>query len=242
MLEINSKNNQKIKDACALKIKKYRQEQGLFLMEGIKNLDMALKFGQVKQIFTTIDLPKLPKEIEVFRVNDEVLKKLASSENPEGVVFVSKMQEPKNIDKCAYHKLVYLDQVNDPGNLGTILRTAVAFNYDAVILSKGSVDLYNEKTIAASKGAIFLIDAFYDDLKNYTNGRKVIVTTLDERSIFLKDSPKFDDFVIVLGNESHGVSKEVMDQADTFVKIDMNDSIDSLNVAVAAGIIMNYFK
>ena len=240
MLEIMSKNNQKIKDACALKMKKVRQEKGLFLMEGIKNLDMALKFGVVKQIYTSIGLPKLKQDIECYKVNDEVLKKLAYSENPEGVVFVCEQLKPKK-DPKDYHKIVYLDQINDPGNLGTILRTAVAFNYDAVILSKSSVDLYNEKVVAASKGALFLIDAFYDDIANYISNRTVIVSALDG-AVPLSTCPKEENFVLVLGNESHGVSPEIIKKADKVVKIEMEDAIDSLNVAVAAGILMNYFK
>ena len=240
MLEILSKNNQKIKDACALKMKKVRQEKGLFLMEGIKNLDMALKFGVVKQIFTAIGLPKLKQDIECYKVNDEVLRKLANSENPEGVVFVCEQLAPRK-DKSEYHNIVYLDQINDPGNVGTILRTAVAFNYDAVILSKSSVDIYNEKVVAASKGALFLVDAFYDDIANYIKGRDVIASAL-EGATPLSSSEKPKDFVLVLGNESHGVSSEVLSLANRIVKIEMNDEIDSLNVAVAGGILMNYFK
>lgn len=240
MLEILSKNNQKIKDACALKMKKVRQEKGLFLMEGIKNLDMALKYGTVKQIFTSIGLPKLKQEVECYKVNDEVLKKLANSEKPEGVVFVCEQLKPRK-DKSEYHKIVYLDQINDPGNLGTILRTAVAFNYDAVILSKSSVDIYNEKVVAASKGALFLVDAFYDEIDEYANGRVVIASALED-AVPLSKCEKPKDFVLVLGNESHGVGKEILSKANQIVKIEMNDNIDSLNVAVAAGILMNYYK
>ena len=240
MLEILSKNNQKIKDACALKMKKVRQEKGLFLMEGIKNLDMALKYGTVKQIFTSIGLPKLKQEVECYKVNDEVLRKLANSENPEGVVFVCEQLKPRK-DKSEYRKIVYLDQINDPGNLGTILRTAVAFNYDAVILSKSSVDIYNEKVVAASKGALFLVDAFYDEIDEYANGRVVIASALED-AVPLSKCEKQKDFVLVLGNESHGVSKEILSKAHQIVKIEMNDNIDSLNVAVAAGILMNYYK
>ena len=239
MLEILSKNNQKIKEACALKMKKVRQEKGLFLMEGIKNLDMALKYGVVKQIFSSIGLPKLKQDIECFKVSDEVLRKLANSENPEGVVFVCEQLSPRK-DKKDYHKIVYLDQINDPGNLGTILRTAVAFNYDAVILSKSSVDIYNEKVIAASKGAVFLIDAFYDDIANYKN-YQIIASALED-AIPLSEVKKPKDFVLVLGNESHGVSLEILKLANQIVKIEMNDEIDSLNVAVAGGILMNFFK
>ena len=240
MLEILSKNNQKIKDACALKLKKVHQEKGFFLMEGIKNLDLALTYGNVKTIFTSIGLPKIGKDIETYKVNDEVLRKLAVSENPEGVVFICEMLKPKK-DKKDYHKIVYLDQINDPGNLGTILRTAVAFNYDAVVLSKGSVDLYNEKVIAASKGAIFLVDAFVGDIENYKD-KQIIVSILDENSIPLNECKKPNDFVLVLGNESHGVSGPIINIANQLVKIEMNDVIDSLNVAIAGAILMNYFK
>ena len=239
MLEILSKNNQKIKDACALKMKKVRLEKHLFLMEGIKNLDMALKYGSVKQIFTSIGLPKIKQDIECYKVNDEVLRKLAYSDNPEGVVFVCEQLKPKK-DPKDYHKIVYLDQINDPGNLGTILRTAVAFNYDAVILSKSSVDLYNEKVIAASKGAIFLIDTFYDDISHYQD-YEIIASALED-AIPLAKLEKPQDFVLVLGNESHGVSSEILRIANKIVKIEMNDAIDSLNVAVAAGILMNQLK
>ncbi|MBQ6731018.1 MAG: RNA methyltransferase [Bacilli bacterium] len=240
MLEILSKNNQKIKDAYALRMKKVRQEKGLFLMEGIKNLDMALKYGIVKQIFTSIGLPKLNQNIECYKVNDEILRKLANSENPEGVVFVCEQLKPRK-EKETYRKIVYLDSINDPGNLGTILRTAVAFNYDAVILSKSSVDIYNEKVVAASKGALFLVDAYYDDIDNYLEGRQLIVSALDD-AVPLSECPKESDFVLVLGNESHGVSPEIIKKANRVVKIEMNDAIDSLNVAVAAGILMNYYK
>ena len=241
MIEITSKNNPKIKEATSLRIKKVRQEKGLFLMEGIKNLDMALKYGEVVTIFTSIGLPKIKQDIEVYKVNDEIIKKLAVSDNPEGIVFVAKCLKPKK-EKKQYHKIVYLDQINDPGNLGTIIRTAVAFNYDAVILSKGSVDLYNEKTLAASKGSIFLIDAFVDEIDNYVNSHQVIVSTLDDNSIALDKCQQTQDVVLVLGNESHGVSPEIIKKAHQLVKIDMNEQIDSLNVAIAGAILMNYFK
>ena len=239
MLGITSKNNQKIKDAASLRLKKTRQEKGLFLMEGLKNLEMALKYGNVKTIFTSIGLPKLGQDIETYKVNDEIIRKLAASENPEGVVFVCESLKPRK-DRNEYKKIVYLDHISDPGNLGTIIRTAVAFNYDAVVLSNGTVDLYNEKVLAATKGGIFAIDVFYDGLANF-NKRK-IVSTLNEKSVPLNKLPKYEDFILVLGNESHGVSKEVCDIADDFVKIEMSDNIDSLNVAVAAGILMNHLK
>ena len=241
MLEITSKNNPKIKAALALRMKKNRQEQALFLMEGLKNLEMALKYGCVRTIFTSIGLPKIGQDIETYKVNADIINKLAVSEKPEGVVFVCEnLKAKKSLDD--YHRIVYLDHINDPGNLGTIIRTAVAFNYDAVILSPGTVDLYNEKVLAASKGAIFAIDIIYDNIDYYTQKHQVIVSALSDDAIALNKATKPQDFVLVLGNESHGVSKEIMAKAHQIVKIEMSDHIDSLNVAVAAGILLAYFK
>ena len=239
MLEITSKNNQKIKDAASLKMKKTRQEKGLFLMEGIKNLDMALKYGHVKTIFTSIGLPKLGQDIETYKVNDEIIAKLAASTNPEGVVFICEALKPQK-EKKDYHKILYLDHINDPGNLGTMIRTAVAFNYDAIIMSEETCDLYNEKVIAASKGSIFLIDCLYDDIANYD--KPIIVSVLDDDTVPLSEAKPLKDFVLVIGNESHGVSEEIIAKASQKVKIEMSDKIDSLNAAIAAGILMNHYK
>ena len=239
MLEITSKNNQKIKDAASLKMKKTRQEKGLLLMEGIKNLDMALKYGKVRAIFTSIGLPKLGQDIETYKVNDEIIAKLAASTNPEGVVFICEALRPQK-EKRDYHKILYLDHINDPGNLGTMIRTAVAFNYDAIIMSEGTCDLYNEKVIAASKGSIFLIDCLYDDIANYD--KPIIVSVLDDDTIPLADAKPLKDFILVIGNESHGVSEDIIAKASQKVKIEMSDKIDSLNAAIAAGILMNHYK
>ena len=241
MLEITSKNNPKIKEACSLKMKKVRQEKGLFLMEGFKNLEMALKYGEVQTIFTSVGLAKIGQDIETYKVNDDIIKKLAYSENPEGVVFVCRALKPRK-NKKDYHKIIYLDNVRDPGNFGTIIRTAVAFNYDAVILSKETVDPYNEKALAASKGAIFAIDVFYDNIENYSYDHELVVSALSDKSIPLSEATKYKDLILVLGNESHGASEEILANASQIVKIEMSDKVDSLNVAVAAGILMNYYK
>ena len=241
MLEITSKNNPKIKEACALRMKKERIEKGLFLMEGLKNLEMALKYGEVQTIFTSVGLPKIGQDIDTYKVNDDIIKKLAYSDNPEGVVFVCKALNPKK-NKKDYHKIIYLDKINDPGNLGTIIRTAVAFNYDAVVLSPGTVDPYNEKALAASKGAIFAIDVFYDDIDSYSSDHQIVVSALSCQAIPLSKAKKEKDLVLVLGSESHGVSSEIIAKAHQIVKIEMSDNIDSLNVAVAAGILMDYYK
>ena len=169
---------------------------------------------------------------------EEIIKKLASTVSPEGVVFIAKMREFIGQD---YAKILYLDGINDPGNLGTLIRTALAFSYDAVITSDNSCSIYNEKVINSSKGSIFAIPVFVDKLENYKKDHQVIVTTLDKDSINLDEVKVPDQFVLVLGNESHGVKKETLQQADLKVIIPIKN-IDSLNVAVAGGILMNKIR
>ena len=139
------------------------------------------------------------------------------------------------------NKVVYLDHINDPGNLGTIIRTALALDYDAVVISKDSVSIYNEKTIAATKGALFLMPILEGEIKDFDSSYSVVVSTLNDKSQDLKDIKPLDKFVLVLGNEAHGVCQDSIDRADLMVKIPVNN-IDSLNVSVAAGILMYYLR
>ena len=233
---ITSKDTQKVKFAAPLKLKKNRENSNLFLCEGSKNLEMAIKANCVQIIFTKSEL-KLPESCgaEIYKVNDEIIDKLSVEKNPEGIVFVCKKIEYKK-DSKLYNKIVYLDEVSDPGNLGTIIRTALALKYDAVILSKNCVDIYNEKTIAASKGSIFFLPVFYGNLEDYKD-KVIYVSSLSNRSIDLNRVQKNTNFVLVLGNESRGVSQNILAIADKRVRIDI-ENIESLNVAVAGAIAM----
>ena len=234
---ITSKDNPRVKFALKLKDNKYRKETGLFLAESFKTLEMALKANLVEEVFT-LEWLNIPEDIPQNLVSEEILKKLSSSVNPEGVVFIARMKQKEEKD---YKKILYLDEINDPGNLGTLVRTALAFNYDAVITSKNSVSFYNEKTISASKGAIFCIDCFIDELKNYKNTHQIIITALAKDSIPLDEVEVPQKFVLVLGSEAHGVSKENILLGDKKVIIPIKN-IDSLNVAVAGGILMNKLR
>ncbi|MCR5506210.1 MAG: RNA methyltransferase [Bacilli bacterium] len=236
--EITSKENNKIKFASSLKMSKYRKENKQFLAEGKKSLELALKAGVVKEIFTTKKLPGIRDDIVQYLVDESLLKKISSTQNPEGVVFVSLMQE-KKVKKL--NKVIYLDHVNDPGNMGTIIRTALAFDYDAVVVSEGSVDVYNEKVVAASKGAIFLMPILFTPLVELKEGRTVVVSTLDDKSVELNKIKVEKPFVLVLGNEAHGVSEETIALADIKTKIHISN-IESLNVSIAAGILMHHLQ
>ena len=235
---IESKDNNKIKHAASLKESKYRKEYKEFLSEGQKTLEMAAKAGCIKEVFTISPIKNLPENITQYVVKPELLKKISSNVNPEGIVFVSNIVErkPKKLNK-----VVYLDKVNDPGNVGTIIRTALAFGYDAVILSEGSCDPYNEKVVSASKGAIFSMPILHGQLSDYQKDRDVIVSALNDKAVDIKELKTPKSFILVVGNEANGVSPETMNLASIVTKISINN-IDSLNVAVAAGILMNYLR
>lgn len=237
---ITSKSNSKVKLAASLNEKKYRLENSMFLIEGRKILDMGLEANLVDTIFTTKELKNIDSAVKIYQVTDEIIEKISNEKNPEGIVAICKFPNWEK-DYSKYKKIVYLDDVSDPGNMGTIIRTALAFNYDAVVLSKNCVDIYNPKVITAARGAIFLLPIFNDDLGRFSN-KKIIVSALSDKAVSLEKVNKKDDFVLVLGNEAHGVSEDTLKMANQVVKIDISDSIDSLNVAIAGGILMNYLK
>lgn len=231
---ITSKDNGRIKFASSLKEKKYRETHKMFLAETKKTLEMALKKNLVEEVFTT-EFLDIPEEIMQNIVPEDLIKKLSSNINPDGVVFIAKMVEEKVNNPS---KILYLDEINDPGNMGTLIRTALAFDYDQVVLSENCVSIYNEKVIAASKGAIFAIPVLKGNLKDYKETHQIIVSELSKNAIPLDEIKKKEKFVLVLGNEAHGVSTKTSKLADVQVIIPIKN-IDSLNVSVAGGILMN---
>ena len=236
--EITSKDNNKIKHAASLKESKYRKEYKEFLCEGKKSLEMALLAGSVKEIFTLKPLENVPQDISQYIVKEDLLRKISSSVSPEGVIAVCNIVErkPKKLNK-----VVYLDRVSDPGNVGTIIRTALAFSYDAVILSNGSCNPYNEKVVSATKGAIFSLPILIGELDDYKKEQTVIVSALNDKAVDARELKPQKSFILVLGNEANGVSKEIIQKADIVTKIEMKN-IDSLNVSVAAGILMDRLR
>lgn len=230
---ITSKDNPKVKLACSLREKKYRKENKMFLGESKKSLELALKASLVKEVFT-YEMLDIDDKIPQYLVNEEVMKKLSSSVNPEGVVFIAKIPD---IKKDNYHKILFLDQINDPGNLGTMIRTALAFNFEAVVVSPNSVSIYNDKALAACKGANYLIPVFEGNLEEIKGENKIISSCLDKNAVSLSELSIKNNFILVMGNEAHGISKEVRKLTDVFVKIPISN-IDSLNVGSAASILM----
>lgn len=234
---ITSKDNARVKYAISLRDNKNKVKYQQFLGESLKSLELAIKAGLVKEVFTYSHLD-IDENISQYLVSEEVMKKLSCSVNPEGVVFIADIKEsiPEKLNK-----VLYLDHINDPGNMGTMIRTALAFNFDAVVVSKDSVSIYNEKVLAACKGANYLIPIFHQELSSFTRTHNIISSCLDNKAVELDALEVPAKFVLVMGNEAHGISSEVRKLSNTFVKIKI-DNIDSLNVSVAAGILMHHLS
>ena len=242
IINISSKQNTKIKEIGKLiSDNSYRKERKEFVIEGFHLLEMALEDKLVKAIFSLEPLKNIDEKITNYIVSEDILKKISTQKNPQGVVAICSMRKEKEI---SHNNVLYLDGVSDPGNLGTLLRTALAFSFKDVILSKGSVSLYNEKTISSSQGAIFRLNIISGDEQNLINlkekGYKILATEI-KGSVELKNIKKSDKQVLILGNEAHGVNEKILNLADERIRIDINE-IESLNVAICGAIMMHYLR
>lgn len=242
IINISSKQNIKIKEIGKLiSDKSYRKERKEFVIEGFHLLEMALEDKLVKAIFSLEPIKNIDEKITNYIVSEDILKKISTQKNPQGVVAICSMRKEKEI---SHNNVLYLDGVSDPGNLGTLLRTALAFSFKDVILSKGTVSLYNEKTISSSQGAIFRLNIICGDEQNLIDlkekGYKILATEI-KGSVELKNIKKSDKQVLILGNEAHGVNEKILNLADERIRIDINE-IESLNVAICGAIMMHYLR
>ena len=229
--------NKKIKNIKKLNLKKYRDDFNEFLIEGEHLVKEASKSNCLKEIIleegTNLDL-----EIDKIYVTSNVLKYISDLDNPPKIMGICK----KIVEKPIGNKIIILDDIQDPGNLGTIIRSAVAFNFDTIILSKSTVDLYNSKVLRASQGMIFNINIVERDLMDIIpilkNKNYKIYGTKVTNGKSIKMLEKCEKFAIIVGNEGNGVNSKVLDLCNDYIYIDMNSSCESLNVGVAVSIIM----
>ena len=250
---ITSKDNETIKTIKKLKEKKYRDSLNLYIVDGIKLVKEAIQEKQIiKNVVVcdecvengTIDSKLLLKiaKYNCIYVSKKIFDSISEVNNPQGILAVV---EKNNIDtKIDYSEdiIVVLDNLQDPGNLGTILRTIDSANLKQVIVSKNTVDSYNSKVVRSTMGAIFRVkriesENLVETLKEIKrNGFSIMCTSLDgSKSVYDVD---FNKKVIIIGNEANGVSKEIQDIADLKVKIPMLGKTESLNASVAAGIMI----
>ena len=232
--KITSKQNDKVKEAAKLANPSERNKKQQFIVEGFHLLEMALADKCVQSLFTVKEIPNIDPSIPQYIISEDILKKLSSTKNPQGVVAICSMKQPKPIKG---DKVLYLDGVSDPGNLGTLFRTALAFGYKDIILDN-TCSMYNEKVISSSQGAIFNLNIVSGDistlkaLKDY----EVLATEI-KGSVSLDEVKPTNKHILILGNEAHGVREEVLKLATKRIRIDIQD-IESLNVAIAGAICM----
>ena len=231
---IESVNNQKIKDYSKLQSKKYRDESGLFIVEGTHLVEEALKKTQAVEIYSLDE--------SHTQVSEAVMRKLSSLNTPPQILAVCKKLEEKDI----FGNILILDNIQDPGNLGTIIRSSVAFGIDTIIVSPDTVDFYNVKTLRASEGMVFNINIVIRDLESVipeliSKGYKVFTTNVvNGTNLNELDIP--DNYAIVMGNEGNGVRETIASLCNDAIYIPMNKTCESLNVAIATSIILYEFN
>lgn len=238
---ITSVKNESIKQIMKLKQKKYRDETGLFLIEGYHLVEEARQHHCIQTIMTTLDESY---EEETLHVSKEVMNKLAFTKTPQPIMAICKKKAQHNVIEEGKRYLL-LDRVQDPGNVGTIIRTALAFGVDQIIMSLDCVDLYNDKVIRSTQGALFQMDICIMNLKEaiyqlQNQGVHVYGTCLKNASS-IDSYQKEEKMAFVMGNEGQGVNEDILDLCDHLLYIPIR-SIESLNVAIAACITMYHFQ
>ena len=251
MIFIESKDNNLFKETKKLKERKNRTKSSKYIIEGFRLVQEAFKAGlDIDYLIVTADGKEkissylegyMDESLKIYEMTNTLFNEIISTEKPQGIVAVVNMNEkPLDMDGSFY---LLCDKVQDPGNLGTIIRTAHAVKADGIILTKGTVDIYNEKTIRSTMGSLFYVPVHYDDdnmslVKSLKDKEfKIVVTSLDTDKDFFQEDLR-GKVLLTVGNEGNGVSDEVYELADTKVKIPMPGNAESLNVAIATSVIM----
>lgn len=247
---IESAKNPKVKQWKKLLTKKERDKTGRFLIEGFHLVEEALKeenlVGQVI-LSQNAEVPvhfKL-EGIEVTYAANDVLKAISDTETPQGIAAVCE-QKKMNIDEINPQKVLLIDAVQDPGNIGTMIRTADAAGMDAVILGEGCADPYNPKVIRSTQGSLFHMPVIKGNLADIIDQLKnrdipVLGTALEGADPFEKVG-KLESFALLVGNEGQGVDKELLSKTSQNLYIPIYGKSESLNVGIAAGILMYYLR
>lgn len=234
---ITSLNNEHIKEILKLKEKKYRDLSNTFLIEG---RHLVLEAHREKKIVELI-LEKdelFPLDVNTLYVSSNVMNKLSDLKTPSNVMAVVEKLDEKEVGE----KILILDNIQDPGNLGTIIRSAVAFNFDTIVLSPKTVDLYNPKVVRSTQGMMFHTNIIIREPVNFINELKSegykIVGTKVTNGVDVRESKTYSHFALIIGNEGKGMSEELSELCDEYLYIKMNNQCESLNAAVAASILM----
>lgn len=247
MKQITSLKNELIVELTKLKDKKYRNKVHKFLVEGYHLVEEA---NDYLELVLSTDANELSKyNCQTYLVTDEIIKKLSSTINPQNIIGVShQLSHQENLDSLFKNetvKLLALEDINDPGNLGTMIRTAAGLGYDGIILLSKMVDLYNEKTIRATQGAIYKIPIMETTIevirKKLADKQIMCFGTSLQNATSLNKIIKPNSFMLCFGNEAHGMTKPLLSMMDQNIILPMHRGVESLNVSIASSIIMYEF-
>ena len=249
MKYIESMQNARVKQWKKLLGKKERDKSRKFLVEGFHLVEEALKNGLVEDIIlkegTDLPLTWNLESSDLFTVHNDVFAALADTDTPQGIIAVC--HKPRfELEEGGLETILLIDRVQDPGNIGTMIRTADAAGFSAVILGDGCADPYSPKVVRSTQGSLFHLPILKGNLGDWINrlqasGVKVFGTALQGAKPY-REIERADRFALLVGNEGSGVSKELLEKTDQNVYIPIYGQSESLNVAVAAGILMYGLK
>lgn len=226
--------------------KKYREESRLFVVEGTRAVTDAMESNALNEVLVTSrylsqhSLP--PTDAPVYLVEDKLLCDLCDTRSPQGIAGIASFVHHEALpNKAGFY--LFLDDLADPGNLGTVLRTADAVRCDGVFLTADTVELYNPKTVRATMGSLFHLPIYRisdkkEALLSLKGLRCPILASALDGAVDFKDAGLNQNCVVVVGNEAHGVSEQVLGLADSRVKIPMPGQAESLNAGVAAALLL----
>ena len=242
MTIITSKANSVVKNAKKLHQKKYRKSA--YLIEGWHLFEEAVQAGvTIEKVFALESYrDQLVAFPQTIWVSEEILLDLADTQTPQGIVAVIQKEEV-GLPDLHQGKYLFLEDVQDPGNVGTMIRTADAAGFTGVIVSDKSADIYSLKTLRSMQGSHFHLPIYRMSSQALLKETKeagipVLATTLSKNSVDYRELPPIENFVLVMGNEGQGISPLMAESADQLVHISMKGQAESLNVAVAAGILI----
>ena len=254
--QISSKNNQLIIDVNKLKNRKARDNSSLFFFEGTKlfkeaisaNIDFEYVFATKNNLDIVISTIGQKSDTTVIEVTDEIYKKITEEQSPEGIFCVAKflnnISKINNICYNANKKYVFLIDLQDPGNVGTIIRTACSFDIDGVIISENTANVYSSKVIRASMGAVFKEKIFLSEntfdtvIKLNENGINTYAATLDKDSVKLGSVSFHSGCCLLIGNEGNGIPKDISDLCTKKIIIPISNNTESLNASAASSILI----
>ena len=234
---IPSMQNPQFRELLKLRKSSACREKNRIVVEGEDLVEMAYGSGQLDGLIA-LDEQRQYGDIDQIIVSPAMMARLSGNKSPSKMLGLAHLNEGAETGD----RVVVLDNVQDPGNVGTILRTALSFSYSSVVLLPHCASKFNEKVIQSSKGAIFRIPIFenvsLEELKE--RGLKIVSTSL-QGAVDYRTATVREPFALVFGNEGQGISENTLQNSDLLIKIEMHN-MDSLNVAVAAGILMNHYR